>query len=204
MDSVTIFPSSIDSRAIGRAAQAIDDGGIVVYPTDTLYALGCDALNNRAIERLCAAKGINPAKQLLSVVCSDISQASEYARIDNRAFALLKRYLPGPFTFILPASTKLPKVFKGRKTVGIRVPESAIARELVNAVGHPILSASVSVDSGSEEEAKNPESLAMRYENIASLIIDGGEGGIEPSTIVDITDSAAPEIVRQGKGEFDF
>lgn len=204
MDSVTIFPSSIDSRAIGRAAQAIDDGGIVVYPTDTLYALGCDALNNRAIERLCAAKGINPAKQLLSVVCSDISQASEYARIDNRAFALLKRYLPGPFTFILPASTKLPKVFKGRKTVGIRVPESAIARELVNAVGHPILSASVSVDSGSEEEATNPESLAMRYENIASLIIDGGEGGIEPSTIVDITDSAAPEIVRQGKGEFDF
>lgn len=204
MDSVTIFPSSIDSRAIGRAAQAIDDGGIVVYPTDTLYALGCDALNNRAIERLCAAKGINPAKLLLSVVCSDISQASEYARIDNRAFALLKRYLPGPFTFILPASTKLPKVFKGRKTVGIRVPESAIARELVNAVGHPILSASVSVDSGSEEEATNPESLAMRYENIASLIIDGGEGGIEPSTIVDITDSAAPEIVRQGKGEFDF
>lgn len=204
MESVTIFPSSIDTRALSHAAQAISDGEIIVYPTDTLYALGCDALNNRAIERLCAAKGINPAKQLLSVVCSDISQASEYARIDNRAFALLKRYLPGPFTFILPASTKLPKVFKGRKTVGIRVPDSAIARELVGAVGHPILSASVKVDSDNEEEAANPESLALRYENIASLIIDGGEGGIEPSTIVDITDSVAPEIVRQGKGDFDF
>lgn len=180
------------------------DGHIIIYPTDTLYALACDALNARAIEKLCAVKGINPDKQLLSVVCADISQASEYARIDNRAFAVLKRCLPGPFTFILPPSTRLPKQFKGRKTVGIRVPDNAIAVALASALGHPVLSASVSVADGAAEEAANPESLEMRYEGMASLIIDGGEGSLEPSTIVDLTDSSQPEVVRQGKGEFEW
>lgn len=200
MEYLTIYPSSINERAIEQAVDALRDGKIIVYPTDSLYALGCNALDNRAIERLCAIKGINPAKQLLSVVCSDISQAAEYARIDNNAFSLIKRNAPGPFTFILPASTTLPKVFKGRRTVGVRIPDNAIAQALARALGNPILSASVEVKEGSPEEAAKPESLEMTYEPIAALIIDGGEGGIVPSTVVDCLDSSEPQIVRQGKG----
>lgn len=201
MQYLTIYPTSIDSRSIDKAVKALRDGAIIIYPTDTVYAIGCDALNNRAIERLCAYKGINPAKQNLSVICSDISQAAEYAKIDNNAFALLKRNLPGPFTFILPASTKLPKVFKGRRTVGIRVPDCEITRKLAEALGNPILSATVKIDPDRPEEATNPESLEMNHNTIADLIIDGGEGGLQLSTIVDCTDSSAPEIVRQGKGK---
>lgn len=201
MQYLTIYPTSIDSRSIDKAVKALRDGAIIIYPTDTVYAIGCDALNNRAIERLCAYKGINPAKQNLSVICSDISQAAEYAKIDNNAFALLKRNLPGPFTFILPASTKLPKVFKGRRTVGIRVPDCEITRKLAEALGNPILSATVKIDPDRPEEATNPESLEMNHNTIADLIIDGGEGGLQLSTIVDCTDSTAPEIVRQGKGK---
>ena len=200
MEYLTIYPTSINERSIDQAVKALRDGEIIIYPTDTLYALGCDALNNRAIEKLCAHKGINPDKQLLSVVCADISQASDYARIDNHSFALLKRALPGAFTFILPASTKLPKVFKGRKTVGVRVPDNPIAQALAAALGNPILSASVSVNPDTPEEAASPESLEMNYENMATLIIDGGEGGTQPSTIINCIDSTAPEIVRQGKG----
>lgn len=202
MEYLTIYPSSINERSIDRAVKALLDGEIIIYPTDTLYALGCNALNNQAIQRLCAAKGINPDKQLLSVVCADISQASDYARIDNVAFDALKHHLPGPYTFILPASTRLPKVFKGRKTVGVRVPDNDIARALARALGNPILSASVSAESADEEEIRNPESLEMHYEGVASLIIDGGEGGIQPSTIVDLTDGE-PQLMRQGKGAWE-
>lgn len=198
MTYLTIYPTSIDEKAIAQAVETLRDGGIVIYPTDTVYALGCDALNNRAIERLCAYKGINPAKQHLSVVCSDISQAAEYARIDNKAFPLLKRNLPGPYTFILPASPKLPKVFKGRRTVGIRVPDNAIARQLAEALGNPILSASVKTDPDRQEEATNPESLEMTHQQIADLIIDGGEGGTRLSAVVDLTDSSDPQIIREG------
>ena len=200
MQYLTIYPTSINERALERAAGVLRDGGLIVYPTDTIYALGCDALNLKAVERLCRAKGLNPDKNLLSVVCSDISQASEYARIDNRAFALLKRCLPGPFTFVLPASSRLPKQFKGRKTVGIRVPGNAIATSLAEALGHPILSSSVKVSDDFPEEAANPESLEMAYAEVADLIIDGGEGGIIPSTIVDLADTSDPQILRQGKG----
>lgn len=198
MTYLTIYPTSIDEKAIAQAVETLRDGGIVIYPTDTVYALGCDALNNRAIEHLCEFKGINPAKQHLSVVCSDISQASEYARIDNKAFSLLKRNLPGPYTFILPASPKLPKVFKGRRTVGIRVPDNAIARRLAEALGNPILSASVKIDDNSPEEATNPESLEMNYANVADLIIDGGEGATRLSAVIDCTDSSDPVIIREG------
>lgn len=204
MRTLTIYPTSINERSIAEAVEALQQGQIIIYPTDTLYAMGCDALNNRAIERLCAAKGINPAKQMLSVVCDGISQASEYARIDNRAFSILKDYLPGPFTFILPASPRLPKVFKGRKTVGIRVPDCPIATALAAALGHPVLSASVSISPDSPEEAASPESLAFEYASAASLIIDGGEGGTIPSTVVDLTDPTDPVIVRQGKGAFEI
>ena len=201
MDQLTFYGRQIDQRHIDRAAQVIADGGIVIYPTDTIYALGCDALNNRAIERLCRIKGINPEKQLLSIVCSGISQAAEYARIDNHTFKILKEYLPGPFTFILQGTTKLPKVFRGRKSVGIRVPDQPVAQALCEAVGHPILSTSVALDD--EDELVNPESIAMHYDDIADLMLMAGEGSAIPSTIVDLTDAAAPEVIRQGLGEFE-
>lgn len=201
MDQLTFYGRQIDQRHIDRAAQVIADGGIVIYPTDTIYALGCDALNNRAIERLCRIKGINPEKQLLSIVCSGISQAAEYARIDNHTFKTLKEHLPGPFTFILQGTTKLPKVFRGRKNVGIRVPDQPVAQALCEAVGHPILSTSVALDD--EDELINPESIAMHYDDIADLMLMAGEGSTIPSTIVDLTDPSAPEVIRQGLGEFD-
>ena len=201
MDQLTFYGRQIDQRHIDRAAQVIADGGIVIYPTDTIYALGCDALNNRAIERLCRIKGINPEKQLLSIVCGGISQAAEYARIDNHTFKILKEYLPGPFTFILQGTTKLPKVFRGRKSVGVRVPDLPVAQALCAAVGHPILSTSVALDD--ENELINPESIAMHYDDIADLMLMAGDGSAIPSTIVDLTDPSAPEVIRQGLGEFD-
>lgn len=142
------------------------------------------------------------ALPILSVVCSDIGQAAEYARIDNRAFRVLKEYLPGPFTFILPASTKLPKVFKGRKTVGVRIPDNNVARALAEALGNPLLTSSVAVAEGGAEDAAEPDALAMEYGASASLLLDGGTGSVEPSTIVDLMDSSAPEVLRQGKGDF--
>lgn len=122
MKTLRMYPSSLNDRYLDEAADTLLKGGIIIYPTDTLYALGCDALNNGAIERLCKVKGMNPQKQTLSIICDGLSMASEYARIDNEAFRILRANLPGPFTFILPASTTLPKVFKGRRTVGVRVP----------------------------------------------------------------------------------
>ena len=198
MQHLHVYPSSIDDRAIGRAVKALSEGEIVIYPTDTLYALGCDALNNRAIERLCAIKGINPAKEMLSIVCSSISMAAEYAQIDNHAFALLKRFLPGPFTFILPASPRLPKVFKGRRTVGIRIPDDPVAVALVESLGRPILSASA-IEPDIEA---TPEEIAERYAGQADTIIDSGESSTQQSTIVNCLDSSPPEVVRQGKGIF--
>lgn len=195
-----------DRRAVAEAVEALDKGEIIIYPTDTLYAFGCDALNSRAIERLCRLKGINPEKNCLSIVCSDVSQAAEYARIDNNAFRLLKHYLPGPFTFILPAATTLPKVFKGRKTVGIRIPDCEFARELARESGHPVLTSSVPADEeAGEDDTTDGHAVAIRYEGITdiSLTIDGGESSGEASTVVNCTDSASPEIIRQGAGIFD-
>lgn len=202
MKMLKIYPGSINSRFIDEAVDVIRSGGIVVYPTDTLYALGCDALNNKAVEKLCRLKGINPDKQLLSVVCASLSQAAEYAKIDNRAFAYLKEYLPGPFTFVLPASSALPKVFKGRKTVGIRIPDNPITLALTEAAGGPLLSTSVAVDSDIYNNV-DPEAIAVAYDNMADLIIDGGESVAEGSTVVSLLDSASPGIIREGKGVFE-
>lgn len=204
MKHLQFYNGSINSRHIDDAVRILRDGGVVIYPTDTVYALGCDALNNRAIERLCRLKGINPEKQLLSIICSSLSQAADYAKIDNRAFRLLKESLPGPFTFILPASNTLPKVFKGRKSVGLRIPDNEIARALAEALGNPILSTSVEIDIENPEEACSPDCLAIKYQHDADLLIDSGEGTIALSTVIDCLDSSAPEIVRQGIGEIEL
>ncbi len=185
MKNIRMYPTSLNDKYLDEAVELMKEGGIIIYPTDTLYALGCDALNNRAIESLCKIKGIDPRKHTLSVVCSDLSMASEYARIDNEAFRILRRNLPGPFTFILPAATTLPKIFKGRRTVGIRIPDNSIAKAIAERLGHPMLS--TSIVEGAD------------YEHIANLMIDGGETDGIPSAIVDITDSRSPEIVREGK-----
>lgn len=199
MKILKMYTSNINDRFMDEVIETLRDGGIVIYPTDTLYAIGCDALKNNAIERICKIKGINPQRTNLSIVCSDISQASQYARIDNRAFQLLRENLPGAFTFILPAASTLPKVFKGRKTVGIRVPDNVIACEIAARLGNPILTTSIEWDDDPEDGC-NPQAIAMKYEDVVDIVIDGGNGELTPSTIVDCTDSSAPEIVREGKG----
>lgn len=201
MRILKMYESNINERYMDLVIETLRDGGIVIYPTDTLYAIGCDALNNNAIERICRFKDINPQKTNLSIVCCDISQASEYARIDNRSFQLLRANLPGPFTFILPASSSLPKVFKGRKTVGVRIPDNTIARLLAERLGNPVLTTSIEWNPDYPEEGCEPESIAMRYENDVDLLIDCGTGELVPSTVVDCTDGNNPEIVREGKGE---
>lgn len=202
MTILPMNPTSLNEKYLEHAVDTLRSGGIIIYPTDTLYAIGCDALNNNAIERICRIKGINPQKTELSIICNDISQAAEYARIDNRAFKMLKEYLPGPFTFLLPSSTRLPKVFKGRKTVGIRIPDNPIPTAIAGMLGNPILTTSVEDDG--EGSLIYPQSLAIQYDGSADLIIDGGEGNEIPSTVVDITDSSAPAIVRQGAGYIDL
>ncbi|MDE5922785.1 MAG: threonylcarbamoyl-AMP synthase, partial [Muribaculum sp.] len=153
------YETSINERYIELATQAMQDGQLIVYPTDTLYAIGCDALNARAIERICRLKNINPQKVNLSIICWDISQAAEYVRIDNRAYRILRSCLPGPYTFILPAATTLPKIFKGRKVVGVRIPDNNIARRLAQSLGNPLLSASAVSESDVDfsQEIVDPE-----------------------------------------------
>ena len=202
MRLLKMYPTSINEKYIDAVVKELKDGGIIIYPTDTLYAIACDALNNRAVERICKIKDIDPGRSTLSIVCSDISQAADYARIDNVAFKMLKEYLPGPYTFLLPSSTTLPKVFKGRKTVGIRIPDNAIAIALATALGNPLMTTSVEVDDDAPYESVMPESIAMKYGDKVDIIIDAGEGDVVPSTVIDITDAYSPEVIREGKGEF--
>jgi tRNA threonylcarbamoyl adenosine modification protein (Sua5/YciO/YrdC/YwlC family) len=198
MKVLKVFENNPNPKFLDMAVEALRDGDIVIYPTDTLYAIGCDALNNSAINKICKLKGINPDKTNLSIICDGISMAAEYARFDNRQFKVLKTNLPGPFTFILPSSSSLPKVFKGRKTVGIRVPENNVAVELVRRLGNPILSTTISYTD--DDYAVNPELIAETYADSAAYLLDGGDGGLIPSTVVDMT-SGELEIVREGKGD---
>jgi tRNA threonylcarbamoyl adenosine modification protein (Sua5/YciO/YrdC/YwlC family) len=197
---VKIYPENPNQREISRIVEVLKDGGLVIYPTDTVYAIGCDALNVRAVEKICQLKGINPNKSNLSIICYDLSNISEYAKVDNQTFKVMKKNLPGPFTFILDTTSQLPKIYKNRKTVGIRVPDNSIIRELVNRLGNPIMTTSVKDDDEVLEYSTDPELIHEKYENNVDIVIDGGYGGIEGSTIVDCTNNEY-EIIRQGKGE---
>lgn len=197
---VKLYPENPNQKEIDKIVQVLQDGGLIIYPTDTVYAIGCDALNVRAVEEICKMKGINPAKSNLSIICYDLSNISEYARVDNQVFKLMKKNLPGPFTFILNTTSSLPKIYKNKKTVGIRVPDNNIIRELVRSLGNPILTTSIKDDDEMLEYSTDPELIYERYENKVGYVIDGGFGGIEASTVVDCTDNE-PVIVRQGKGE---
>ena len=194
-----MYESSINEKYLDEIVSVLRNGGIIIYPTDSLYAVGCDALNNRAVERVCAMRGINPAKQRLSMVCGSISQASEFARIDNGAFAVLRKNLPGPFTFILPASNRLARAFKGRKEVGVRVPDNAIAVRIANELGNPLLSATADWPDAEAKELALAEEVKLQFEPLGpDAFVDAGDVAGEPSAVVDLTDSSSPEILREG------
>lgn len=195
-----IYPENPNPREVACVTDILRNGGLVIYPTDTVYAIGCDALNVRAIERICKIKGVNPHKSNLAIICSDFSNLSEYARVSNAAYKIMKRNLPGPFTFILPASNRLPKIYKERKEVGIRVPDNAIVQAIVQDLGNPILTMSVHDNDEIVEYATDPELIHEKYHNEVDLVIDGGYGALEPSTIVNCIDDDF-EIIRQGKGK---
>lgn len=190
MEILTIYPGSVDLRAITRAADVLRKGGVIIYPTDSHPALAADSLNPAAVAELCRLKGIDPAKQTLSIVCASISQASSYVRIDNRAYDVMHRNLPGPFTFILPPVTSLPKAFKHRKQVGVRVPANDISRALAEELGRPLCSGSLG------------DSDPMDLESQVELMIADGSADYsdlpESSALVSLLDSSTPEILREG------
>ena len=198
MKILKLYADNPNERYLDMAVDALRDGKIIIYPTDTLYALGCDALNNQAIERICKLKSIKSDKTNLSIICKDISQVAEYARFSYDDFKMMKENLPGAFTFIYPSLSSLPKAFKGRKTVGIRIPDNRIATMLVERLGNPIMTSSV--EHYDEDYGCEPELMAQRYEDAVEIVIEAGRGELEPSTVVDCTSGEA-EIIRQGKGE---
>ena len=201
---IKLYNENPNPREIEKIVSVLRDGGIIVYPTDTLYGIGCDALNVRAVEKICALKGINPQKSNLSIICNDLSDISEYAKVDTPTFKLMKRNLPGPFTFILPTTSSLPKIYKNKKTVGIRVPDNNIIRQIVAQLGNPVLSTSIKDDEHDEiEYTTDPELIHEKWGDTVEVVIDGGFGGIEPSTVVDCTGDE-PEIMREGKGVLNF
>ena len=186
-----------------RVVDLLNDGGLLIYPTDTMYAIGCHGLKERAIERICQLKGIDPRKNNLSIICYDLSSISEYAKVDNATFKLMKRNLPGPFTFILNGTTRLPKIFRNRKEVGIRMPDNPIIQEIARLLDAPLMTTTLPRDEDEDlEYCTDPELMEEKWGGTVDLIIDGGIGGTEKSTVVDCTQGEA-EIVRQGAGWLD-
>lgn len=197
---IKLYNKNNDPKTLDLIVQTLNDGGIIIYPTDTTYAIGCHALKERSIEKICQLKKIDAKKKNLSIICPDLSSISLYAKVDNTTFKLMKQTLPGPYTFILNSSNKLPKIFKNRKEVGIRIPDHHIVREICQLLNAPLLSTSLSKEEDEDwEYITNPELIEEKFGNQADLILDGGIGGIEPSTIIDCTQSE-PNLVRQGKG----
>jgi tRNA threonylcarbamoyl adenosine modification protein (Sua5/YciO/YrdC/YwlC family) len=197
-----IHPENPSPRHIKQVADCIRSGGVIIYPTDTIYGLGCDIFQPKAIEKICQIKGIDPQKANLSFICKDLSHLSDYTKsISTPLYRILKQYLPGPFTFILPASKQVPKILQNKKsTIGIRIPDNEICRAILEEVGHPLLTASLPGDM--VEEYTDPEVFADNFEKRVDIVIDGGPGGIIPSTIVDCT-SDDWQITRQGLGVFE-
>lgn len=200
---IKLYNKNNNIDTLQSIADVLNDGGIIIYPTDTMYAIGCHALKERPIERICKLKKIDPRKHHLSIICYDLSNISEYAKVSNNTFKLMKRNLPGPFTFILKADSRLPKIFRNRKEVGIRVPDNDIIREICKMIDAPILSTTLPLEEGEDlEYITDPELIHEKFGREADIVIDGGIGGIEPSTVVNCCEDEA-EIVRQGKGILD-
>lgn len=199
-----IYPDNPQERNIRMAVDVLRKGGVIIYPTDTVYALGCDIYNADAITRICRIKNLDPKKAQFTFVCNDLSHLSQYSKaMDTPVFRMLKRALPGPYTFILEASKQVPKNLKTKKdTVGIRVPDNLITQLLVKELGHPIMSVSLPMEGLDQEYYTDPEWIHEKYQKLVDLVIDSGVGGVSVSTIIDCT-SGIPELIREGAGEWE-
>lgn len=202
---IKIYPENPNPRQIQKVVETLEKGGVIIYPTDTVYGLGCDIFDQKAVERIARIKGLKTSEANFSIIVHDFSHLSDFTRhVDNTTFKLLKKNLPGPFTFILNASSSLPKLFKNKKkTVGIRIPDNPIILEIVRQLGRPILTTSVLDDDELLEYTTDPELIHEKFAEQVDLVIDGGYGDNIPSTIVDCT-AEEPIILRQGKGELDL
>lgn len=199
-----IYPENPNEAAIKKVVDVLQNGGLVIYPTDTVYGLGCDITNTKALERIAKIKGVKLEKANFSFICHDLSNLSDYVKqIDTATFKLLKRALPGPYTFILPGNNNLPKEFKKKTTVGIRIPDNSIALEIVRQLGNPIVSTSIRDEDDVIEYTTDPELIFEKWQNLVDLVIDGGYGDNIGSTIIDLSDFE-PVVVREGKGSLDI
>lgn len=200
---VKLYEENPNEREIEKVVKVLKRGGLIIYPTDTVYGLGCDITNTKAMEKVAKIKGIKLSKARFSFICYDLSNLSDYVKqIDTATFKVLKKALPGPYTFILPGSTNLPRAFKTRSTVGIRVPDNNIIRELVKELGNPIVSTSIYDEDDLIEYTTDPELIFEKWKDIVDIVIDGGYGDNTPSTVVDLSDGGI-EVIREGKGSID-
>lgn len=199
-----IHPVNPSLRNIKRVVDCLQDGGIIIYPTDTIYGLGCDIKNTRAVERICRIKGIDIRKANFSFICYDLSNISDYIfHVDTSVYKLMKKALPGPFTFILKANSNVPKIFQSKKkTVGIRIPDNNICRDIVKELGNPVMSTSIKTDDDIIEYPTNPEIIYDSYKNLVDIVIDGGPGNNIPSTVVDCSEGGFT-VLRQGAGDIE-
>ena len=201
---VKVYDENPNTSVINKVVEVLKKGGIIIYPTDTVYGLGCDITNAKAVEKIARIKGIKVDKSNFSFICNDLSHLSDYVKqIDSPTYKLLRRALPGPYTFILPGSKSLPKVFKKKKTVGIRIPNNNIVRAIVEALGNPIISTSIHDEDDVIEYTTDPELIFEKWKHLVDGVIDGGFGDNLASTIIDLTDSI-PKIIREGKGAIDI
>ncbi|PCJ94882.1 MAG: threonylcarbamoyl-AMP synthase [Flavobacteriaceae bacterium] len=201
---IKIYPENPNPKEVKKVVDILRKGGLVIYPTDTVYGLGCDITNARALEKIARIKGVKLAKANWSFICKDLSNLSDYVRqIDTPTFKLLKRALPGPYTFILPGNNNLPKDFKKKKTVGIRVPDNTIAQALVAELGNPIVSTSIRDDDELLEYTTDPELIFEKWHNLVDVVIDGGYGDNVASTVIDLSEGE-PKVIREGKGDLDI
>lgn len=201
---IKIYENKPSEAAITKVVKVLKDGGLVIYPTDTVYGLGCDITNTKALERIAKIKGIKLDKANFSFICYDLSNLSDYVKqIDTATFKILKRALPGPYTFILPGNNNLPKEFKKKTTVGIRIPNNSIALEIVRQLGNPIVSTSILDDDEVIEYTTDPELIFEKWQNLVDMVIDGGYGDNIGSTIIDLSGDE-PVVVREGKGSLDI
>jgi tRNA threonylcarbamoyl adenosine modification protein (Sua5/YciO/YrdC/YwlC family) len=200
---IKIYNDNPNKREIAKVVKVLQSGGLVIYPTDTVYGLGCDITKSKALEKIAKIKGVKLEKANFSFICNDLSHLSDYVKqLDSATFKILKRALPGPYTFILPGSSNLPKVFKKKKTVGIRIPDNNIIRTLVAELGHPIVSTSIRDDDDVLEYTTDPELIFEKWQHLVDIVIDGGYGDNEPSTVIDLTEQ--PIVTRAGKGSLDI
>lgn len=199
---VRIHPDNPQQRLVKQVVECLLQDGIIIFPTDTVYAIGCSMHSRNGLARIARIKQSDPAKALLSFVCPDLSDLSKYARqVDTPTFRMLKQHLPGPFTFILPASREVPKIMQSKKsTIGLRVPDNNIAQAITATLGHPVLAASVPADQ--PEDLADPDLIFENFERLVDIVVDGGVGGIIPSTVVDLTGDE-PTVIRQGKGDWE-